>query len=248
MVALGVERWQARLVSGLLDRCDGAVYARRRPDPSSADHDLTVAYEIVELSRVASPGAQALSLTAQGHLCVVGSTSAGCFDGQTSLGVTTLPALVQTGLALQSMGPFLVVPLVGAGSAVLDVRSQPSVVGWYPTRTGASGLSGSEWVTLDAGGSLRSTLARPFAAPTLSLTTQTQATPGERVALGAQLSSIADVWAGYTAELYVQGQLAASFDSVLPGWVDLPSSGSSATVQLVVRDDAGHRPAGFVDG
>lgn len=51
MVALGVERWQARLVSGLLDRCDGAVYARRRPDPSSADHDLTVAYEIVELSR-----------------------------------------------------------------------------------------------------------------------------------------------------------------------------------------------------
>lgn len=51
MVALGVERWQARLVSGLLDRCDGAVYAHRRPDPSSADHDLTVAYEIVELSR-----------------------------------------------------------------------------------------------------------------------------------------------------------------------------------------------------
>jgi hypothetical protein len=51
MVALGVERWQARLVSGLLDRCDGAVYARRRPDPSSADHDLTMAYEIVELSR-----------------------------------------------------------------------------------------------------------------------------------------------------------------------------------------------------
>lgn len=51
MVALGVERWQARLVSGLLDRCDGAVYARRRPDPSSADHDLTMAYEIVELTR-----------------------------------------------------------------------------------------------------------------------------------------------------------------------------------------------------
>ena len=51
MVAVGVERWQARLVSGLLDRCDGAVYARRRPDPTSADHDLTMAYEIVELSR-----------------------------------------------------------------------------------------------------------------------------------------------------------------------------------------------------
>jgi hypothetical protein len=47
----GVERWQARLVGGLLERCDAAVYARRRPDPASADHDLTVAFEIVELSR-----------------------------------------------------------------------------------------------------------------------------------------------------------------------------------------------------
>lgn len=47
----GVERWQARLVAGLLDRCDAAVYAHRNPDPASADHDLTVAFEIVELSR-----------------------------------------------------------------------------------------------------------------------------------------------------------------------------------------------------
>jgi len=51
MRAHGVDRWQARLVSGLLDRCDRAVYARQYPDPASADHDLTVAYEIVELSR-----------------------------------------------------------------------------------------------------------------------------------------------------------------------------------------------------
>ena len=50
MVALGVERWQARLVSGILDRCDSAVYAHRRPDPASADHDLTIAFEIIELS------------------------------------------------------------------------------------------------------------------------------------------------------------------------------------------------------
>jgi hypothetical protein len=47
----GVGRWQARLVAGLLERCDAAVYARYQPDPASADHDLTVAYEIVELSR-----------------------------------------------------------------------------------------------------------------------------------------------------------------------------------------------------
>lgn len=51
MVAYGVDRWQARLVGGLLERCDGAIYGRRYPDPASADHDLTVAYEIVELSR-----------------------------------------------------------------------------------------------------------------------------------------------------------------------------------------------------
>ncbi|RJQ09790.1 MAG: hypothetical protein C4558_05860 [Dehalococcoidia bacterium] len=51
MTANGVDRWQARLVGGLLERCDAAVYAHRFPDPASADHDLTVAYEIVELSR-----------------------------------------------------------------------------------------------------------------------------------------------------------------------------------------------------
>ncbi|HJM89512.1 MAG TPA: hypothetical protein QF624_07795 [Dehalococcoidia bacterium] len=50
----GVERWQARLVAELLDRCDAAVYAGRHPDPTSADHDLTVAFEIVELTRPAS--------------------------------------------------------------------------------------------------------------------------------------------------------------------------------------------------
>ena len=51
MGAEGVERWQSRLAEGLLDRCDAAVYARAAPDPASADHDLTVAFEIVELSR-----------------------------------------------------------------------------------------------------------------------------------------------------------------------------------------------------
>jgi hypothetical protein len=51
MTSHGVERWQARLVGGLLDRCDSAVYARRHPDPASADHDLTVAFESIELSR-----------------------------------------------------------------------------------------------------------------------------------------------------------------------------------------------------
>jgi hypothetical protein len=51
MTGHGIDRWQARLVGGLLDRCDSAVYARRYPDPASADHDLTLAFEIVELGR-----------------------------------------------------------------------------------------------------------------------------------------------------------------------------------------------------
>lgn len=48
---IGIERWQSRLAEGLLDRCDAAVYAGYVPDPIAADHDLTVAFEIIELSR-----------------------------------------------------------------------------------------------------------------------------------------------------------------------------------------------------
>ena len=51
MAAWGLDRWQIRLVSGLLERCDAAVYARRFPPLASADHDLTLAYEIVEFAR-----------------------------------------------------------------------------------------------------------------------------------------------------------------------------------------------------
>ncbi len=51
MAAMGFERFQALLVGRVLDRCDAAVFARRYPDPVSADQDLTAAYEIVEISR-----------------------------------------------------------------------------------------------------------------------------------------------------------------------------------------------------
>ena len=47
----GIERWQSRLAEGLLNRCDAAVYAGYMPDPVAADHDLTVAFEIIELAR-----------------------------------------------------------------------------------------------------------------------------------------------------------------------------------------------------
>ena len=57
MVREGIDRWQARLIVGLLERCDRAVYARRHPDRESADHDLTLAYEIVELGRARAEAA-----------------------------------------------------------------------------------------------------------------------------------------------------------------------------------------------
>jgi hypothetical protein len=47
----GIDRWQARLVDGLLTQCDSAVYARYMPALERADLDLTAAYEIVEMSR-----------------------------------------------------------------------------------------------------------------------------------------------------------------------------------------------------
>ena len=43
----GVERWQARLVSGLLEECDAVVYAGYRPAAERREHDLTMAREIL---------------------------------------------------------------------------------------------------------------------------------------------------------------------------------------------------------
>jgi hypothetical protein len=55
MVRSGMDRWQARLVAGLLNQCDAVVFAQYRPAPERADADLTAAYEIVEMSRPAAP-------------------------------------------------------------------------------------------------------------------------------------------------------------------------------------------------
>jgi hypothetical protein len=59
MVRRGMDRWQARVVGGLLDQCDAVVYAHYRPAVERADADLTAAYEIIEMTR---PGAAAPAL------------------------------------------------------------------------------------------------------------------------------------------------------------------------------------------
>ncbi len=50
MEAEGLDRWQARLVSGLLDECDAVIYAGYRPAAERRLFDLNMAREIVEAS------------------------------------------------------------------------------------------------------------------------------------------------------------------------------------------------------
>lgn len=42
------DRWEARLVGGLLEECDSVIYAGYRPAAERREHDLTMAREIVE--------------------------------------------------------------------------------------------------------------------------------------------------------------------------------------------------------
>jgi hypothetical protein len=46
----GSDRWEARLVGGLLEECDSVIYAGYRPAPERRQADLTMAREIVEVS------------------------------------------------------------------------------------------------------------------------------------------------------------------------------------------------------
>ncbi|MEP7214707.1 MAG: hypothetical protein ABI782_00555 [Anaerolineaceae bacterium] len=48
MESAGVDRWQARLVGGLLEECDAVVYAGYRPAGERRNADLNIAREIVE--------------------------------------------------------------------------------------------------------------------------------------------------------------------------------------------------------
>jgi hypothetical protein len=61
MVDSGVDRWQARLVGGLLRECDAIVYAGYLPASARADGNLTTAYEIVEMTRAENGHVAALS-------------------------------------------------------------------------------------------------------------------------------------------------------------------------------------------
>jgi len=51
MTGEGIDRWQARLVTGLLVECDAVRYAQYIPAQQRARDDLGLAYEIVEVGR-----------------------------------------------------------------------------------------------------------------------------------------------------------------------------------------------------
>ena len=48
MEAEGVDRWQSRLVRGLLDECDQVIYAGYRPAMERRTADLGIARELLE--------------------------------------------------------------------------------------------------------------------------------------------------------------------------------------------------------
>lgn len=48
MEAQGVERWPARLITGLLSECDAVAYARYLPAPARIEADNAMAYEIID--------------------------------------------------------------------------------------------------------------------------------------------------------------------------------------------------------
>ncbi len=49
MERTGTDRWQARIIAGLLEECDSVKWAHYRPDRARAQRSLTVALEIVDL-------------------------------------------------------------------------------------------------------------------------------------------------------------------------------------------------------
>lgn len=54
----GISRWQARLVTGLLSECDAVQYAQYAPARARSESNISMAYEIIEMTR--EPAEQAV--------------------------------------------------------------------------------------------------------------------------------------------------------------------------------------------
>ncbi|WP_415835183.1 IPT/TIG domain-containing protein, partial [Corallococcus soli] len=181
----------------------------------------------------------AVAALADGGACVVGARVR-CF------GMDAAKALVSRGEAVpgavavnaSALGEMLVMG-TASGARVLDVRGPPRVSGLYPAVSGPATLVPGALMGGHSRGVARLPVVRGPATPHLAMTLPSTAVQGSRLALGAQVTDDVLPLNAFTAELSVNGVVVDVRDSRLPTWVDLPVSGSTATVELVVRDLAG---------
>nr|WP_306465339.1 IPT/TIG domain-containing protein [Corallococcus exiguus] len=196
-----------------------------------------------ELSRTSlgTSGFTAVAALADGGVCSAGA-GVKCFgmDGTNALVARGEATMGAPAVSAGAFGELLVVG-TASGARVVDVRGAPAVAGVYPAMTGPAVLVPGALVGGLPRGMARLPVVRGPATPQLTWTLVSSAVQGSRLTLGAQTTDDALPLNGFTAELSVNGVVVDARDSSLPQWVDLPTTGSNATVELLVRDLAGRQ-------
>ncbi|HYO69100.1 MAG TPA: IPT/TIG domain-containing protein, partial [Archangium sp.] len=239
-----------------LRRADGALAARMALGSVSAlaadGERLLVLSErglqAVDVSRLHAPrvvattaagGATKLAALRGNQVCAVG-TVIRCYRVQsgafTVLGEAAPGAVPQS---VSALGPWLLVGTAD-GLRVFDARSAPVSAGLFPAVPGVVVAEGGNILAAAPRGLSRLKLMRGEPAPVVSLSAPASATAGSRLSLTASVEDGTDPLDSYTAELLVDGRVVEVLDSRVPTAVDLPLSGSTATLVLRVRDQAGH--------
>ncbi|MBI5549731.1 MAG: hypothetical protein HY901_38075, partial [Deltaproteobacteria bacterium] len=202
--------------------------------------DLSAPYAPQKVRSVPLAGSHDQVLaTASGGACVAGLQVA-CFApaGATfqAAGQEDLPAAA---LSLSGLGSWVVVG-TASGAVVLDGRAEARSAAFYPELAGWAASAGDDLVAVTQAGLVRLKLGRGQGTPTLSISPPATAAAGARVSLSATVDLGSDPLVAFTSELVVDGTLVEVLDGRLPANVDLPSEGSSATIELRLRDTAGH--------
>ncbi|WP_211485165.1 IPT/TIG domain-containing protein [Corallococcus exiguus] len=205
--------------------------------------DVTRPHAPKELSRstLGTSGFTVVAALADGGVCSAGA-GVKCFgmDGTNALVARGEATMGAPAVSAGAFGELLVVG-TASGARVVDVRGAPAVAGVYPAMTGPAVLVPGALVGGLPRGMARLPVVRGPATPQLTWTLVSSAVQGSRLTLGAQTTDDALPLNGFTAELSVNGVVVDARDSSLPQWVDLPTTGSNATVELLVRDLAGRQ-------
>ncbi|TNV54629.1 IPT/TIG domain-containing protein, partial [Corallococcus exiguus] len=205
--------------------------------------DVTWPHAPKELSRssLGTSGFTVVAALADGGVCSAGA-GVKCFgmNGTNALVARGETTMGSPAVSAGAFGELLVVG-TASGARVLDIRGAPAVAGVYPAMTGPALLVPGALVGGLPRGMARLPVVRGPATPQLTWTLVASAVQGSRLTLGAQTTDDALPLNGFTAELSVNGVVVDARDSSLPQWVDLPTTGSNATVDLLVRDLAGRQ-------